>query len=597
MNKNENKLKYLISFSGNYRIFTFVGLILEVLSAVCLLVPYVYIWKFLDEIFRVYPHISQANNLELYAVYAVLYAVLGIFLNFTALMCTHYSAFHNEENMKKACVEHLTKVPLGYFNSHSSGELRKIIDMNSSQTESFLAHMLPNLVGAMVTPVVFLVLLFSFNWQLGLICIIPVIVAFLMFIPMFSGDNVSFMVKYQDCLEEMNAQAVEYLRGIPVTKTFQQSVYSFKRFHKSIVDYGHFAREYSLSTQLPMTVFTVSVNGFYILLIPAGILLAGSLVNSSFLVDFIFYIIFTPVCGSMINKIMIVSESWALASQSLDRIDGILSIEELPQASETVQLDNYNIRFDNVTFDYDKENRNKHILDHVNLEVNEGEIIALVGPSGSGKTTIANLIPRFYDVDSGSVSIGGVDVRDMDEKTLMHSISYVFQDSYLFNDTIYNNVRMASTSAAEEDVLEALSQAQCKDIIEKLPEGADTVIGSDGTYLSGGERQRIALARAILKDAPVIILDEATALADPENELQIQKALNRITYNKTVIMIAHRLSTIQNVDRIYVIADGKVCEAGNHETLLEKDGIYAKMWREYNKSVNWKVDNRGDDCD
>lgn len=588
MNKNQNKLLYLLNFSEKYKIFTFIGLILEIFSTACILTPYIYIWKFIQEIIKVYPDISNAYNLETYAINAVIFAIAGVLLNFLALMCTHYSAFKNEENMKKKTIKHLTKLPLGYYSNHTSGELRKIIDLNTSQTESFLAHMLPNLVGAVCAPVIFIILLLNFNWILGILCILPIVFAFLMLIPMFSKNNINFMKEYQKYMEDMNSEATEYFRGIPVTKTFQQSVYSFKKFHKAIVNYGHCAKSYSLSTQLPMTLFTLSVNGFYIILIPAGILLAGSTVNSKFLTDFIFYIIFTPVCAGIINKIMMVAESWETASQSIDKIENILNIKPLEEAVDPQEPEDYSIEFENVNFDYNKKNRGKHILNNINLSIKEHEKIALVGPSGSGKTTIAKLIPRFYDTDTGSIKIGNVNIKNMSHDRLMKSISFVFQDSYLFKDTIYNNVRMG-TEHSKKEIMEALSLARCEDIIEKLPDGINTVIGSKGTYLSGGEQQRIILARAILKDAPIIILDEATAMADPENELKIQKGINEVTKNKTVIMIAHRLSTVKNLDKIYVVDDGEITEEGNHESLIKLNGTYRDMWDNYNKSLNWKI--------
>lgn len=587
--QSNNKFIRLLNYSGNYKYLTILGLILSALSAVCLLIPFVYIWDVVNALLIVAPDFTKAQNLDVYAINAFGFAVLGIILNFFGLMCTHVSAFKNEKNMKDAAINHLLKLSLGYFSNHTSGGLRKIIDYSTSKTETFLAHQLFDLVGAVVTPIVFLILLFSFDWLLGLICLIPIILCFIFIYPMFSRESQNIMVKYQFYLEKMNAEAVEYVRGIPVTKAFQQSVFSFKNFIDAIRNYGRFSAEYSLSSQLPMTGFTVSINGFFALLIPAGILLAGSLVDVKFLANFMFYIIFTPVCAVMMNRIINVSQDWMMASYALDGIEEILNEKPLAEASNPQKPKNHSIEFDGVYFDYGSAVGDEHILNDVNFKINENETIAFVGPSGGGKTTIASLIPRFWDVNKGSIKVGEVDVRNISTEELMKNISFVFQNTTLFKDSIYNNVAIGRKGASREEVIQALSLAQCEDIIDELPDGIDTVIGSDGTYLSGGQQQRISLARAILKDAPIIILDEATALADPENEFMIQKAISQITKNKTVIMIAHRLSTVKNVDKIYVVDNGRIVEEGTHDYLVEKNNLYSRMWDEFNHSVQWKV--------
>jgi len=587
--KNKNKFIRLLNYSGNYKYLTIIGCIFSALSAICLLIPFIYIWDVVNALLAVAPDFSQAQNIGDYAFNAFFYAFLGIVLNFCGLMGTHLSAFKNEKNMKDAALNHLLKLPLGYFSNHTSGGLRKVIDFSTSKTEGFLAHNLFDLVGAIVTPIAFLVLLFSFDWILGLICLIPIILCFIFMYPMFSKESQNVMAEYQMYLEKMNGEAVEYVRGIPVTKAFQQSVYSFKNFIDAIRNYGKFSANYSLSTQLPMTAFTVSINGFFALLIPAGILLAGSVVDVKFLADFLFYVIFTPICAVMMNKIMSVSQNWMLASYALDGIEEILNEKPLVEASNPQKPQNHSIEFENVVFDYDETGSDEHILNDISLKINENDSVALVGPSGGGKTTIASLIPRFWDVKSGSIKVGNVDVRDISTRDLMENISFVFQNTRLFKDSIYNNVAIGRKGATREDVLNALSLAQCDDIIDELPQGIDTVIGSEGTYLSGGQQQRIALARAILKDAPIIILDEATALADPENEYMIQKAISEITKDKTVIMIAHRLSTVKNVDNIFVIENGRIVEEGNHKSLVESNGLYSRMWDEFNQSIQWKV--------
>lgn len=587
--KSNNKFIRLLSYSGKYKYLSIIGCLLSAVSAVCILMPFVYIWDVINALLIAAPEFIKAQNISDYAFNALFFAIMGILFNFLGLMCTHISAFRNEKNMKDITLKHLLTLPLGYFTTHSSGSLRKIIDFSTSKTEGFLAHQLFDLVGAIVTPMTFLILLFSFNWILGLICLIPIVLCFLFMIPMFTGNSQNFMFEYQKYLGEMNSQAVEYVRGIPVTKVFQQTIYSYKNFILSIKNYGKFASQYSYSTQLPMTAFTVSINGFFALLIPAGILLMGSFINVKLLSDFIFYIIFTPVCTVMMNKIMTVSQDWMIASNALDDIEKILNEKALNEPDNPKLPKNNSIEFNGVFFDYNETESDKHVLNNINLKINENETVALVGPSGGGKTTIASLIPRFWDVCEGNIKIGGVDIRDISTDVLMRNISFVFQNTTLFKDSILNNVLMGNKDSSRQDVLNALSLAQCNDIIEELPDGIDTVIGSEGTYLSGGQQQRIALARAILKDAPIIILDEATALADPENEYKIQKAISEITKNKTVILIAHRLSTIKNADKICVINEGCIVDEGKHEDLLSENGLYMEMWDEFNKSVQWKV--------
>lgn len=587
--QNKNKFIRLLNYSGNYKYLTIVGMFLSALSAICLLVPFVYIWDVVNALLAVAPDFTKAQNLDVYAINAFTFAVLGIILNFFGLMGTHLSAFKNEKNMKDAAIKHLLKLPLGYFSNHTSGGLRKIIDYSTAKTEIFLAHQLFDLTGAIVTPIVFLILLFSFDWRLGLICLIPIILCFVFMYPMFSKESRNSMEKYEKYLEEMNGEAVEYVRGIPVTKAFQQSIYSFKNFINAIKNYGKFSAEYSMSTHIPMTAFTVSINGFFALLIPAGILLAGSVVDVKFFANFMFYIIFTPICAVMMMKIMTVSQDWMLASCALDSIEAILNENPLVDPINPQKPKNHSIEFEGVYFDYENADGDEHILNDVNLKINENETVALVGPSGGGKTTIASLIPRFWDVNQGSIKVGDVDVRSISTKELMKNISFVFQNTTLFKDSIYNNVAIGRKGASRDDVKKALSLTQCDDIIDELPDGINTIIGSEGTYLSGGQQQRIALARAVLKDAPIIILDEATALADPENEYLIQKAISEITKDKTVIMIAHRLSSVKNVDKIYVVENGRIVEEGNHHTLIDSGGIYSRMWDEFNQSIQWKV--------
>ncbi len=582
----------LLNYSGKYKYLSILGCVLSAISAVLLLIPFVYIYQIIEQLLTTIPNYNSALIQNL-AFMALIFGVCGLLTNFIALMCTHFSAFENEKNMKNAALDHLIKLPLGYFSTHTSGSLRKIIEYSTSQTESFLAHLLPDMVAAFTTPVVFLILLFYFDWKLGIVCIIPLIVAFISISRMFTAEHTDFMMQYQTHLEKMNSEAVEYLRGIPVTKTFQQTIFSYRNFHDAIINYGKFVKQYSFSMQLPMTTFTLSVHGFFILLIPIGILLCTNPLNVHTLLNLIFYMIFTPICGVMINKIMNVAQAWMTAKQALDKINEILAEETLPVTDNGKIPENNSIELNNIVFDYEKDDDSQHTIDNLSLKINEGETVALVGPSGGGKTTIAQLINRFWDVEKGSITIGGINIKEIPHNVLNDMISFVFQDSSLFKDTIYNNITMGRNYTRKE-VIDAVKEAQCEEIIEKLPNGLDTVVKEEGLYLSGGERQRITLARALLKDAPIIVLDEATAFTDPENELQVQKAINKITKNKTVLIIAHRLSTIRNVDRIFVINEGKVVESGTHEELTGSNGLFSKMWNEYNKSVEWKIDNRGE---
>lgn len=592
---NKNKFFYLLSFSGRYKYLSLIGCVLSVVAVVFAMMPFYYIWKFVDAICLAFPNINNAQNLENYAIMALTFAILNLIIYFIALTSTHLSAFHNEKNMKQAAVNHIVKLPLGYFSKNSSGKLSKIIDYSTSKTEAFLAHMLPDLVGALITPIIFLIILFYVDWLLGLICLIPIIIAFLMFIPMFGSKSQNFMDLYQKSLEDMNAEAVEYIRGMPVTKTFQQTIFSYKNFYASIKKYSKFVSEYTLSTQIPFTSFTLSINGFFALLIPAGILFTASVIDIKFLSKLIFYIIFTPFSAIMLNKIMYVSQNWMIASDAIDKIDSILNEETLDYTSNPQTPNNYDIEFKDVYFDYNNsQNPDEETLKNINFKISEGETVALVGPSGSGKSTIASLVPRFWDVNKGEITIGGVNIKDITQEELMKNVSFVFQNTRLFKDSILNNIRMGDSSISREKVLEVLNLAQCMDIIENLKDGIDTEIGKKGLYLSGGEQQRIALARALLKGAPIVILDEATALADPENELKIQKSLSEITKGKTVLVIAHRLSTIEKVDRIIVINNGEIIEEGSHNELLDLNGFYASMWEEYNKSIQWKLVNEGD---
>ncbi|OED30410.1 ABC transporter ATP-binding protein [Methanosphaera sp. WGK6] len=584
-----NTLSQLLKYSGKKKYLTILGCTLSGISAILTLTPIIYISTIITIL------LTQTNppTQELYsnAITALILMITGMIIYFIGLMCTHYSAFENEKNMKDALVKHVLNLPLGYFDTHTSGYLRKNIELSSSQTEALLAHLLPDAIGAIITTITFIVFIFYFNWKLGIICIIPIIISLIALARMFTNNSAEFMTKYHECLENMNSESIEYLRGIPVTKTFQQSIYSFKNFYNSITMYGTFVKKYTFSMQIPMTEYTLATNGFFILLIPVAIIFMTNPVDMTLIANLIFYIMLTPITGVMIMRIMTISEAYMLAKQALTKIDEITTQKTLPQPINPKTTDKHNITLDNVTFKY--KGNHENTLENINLEIKEKETIALVGPSGGGKTTLAQLIPRFYDTSNGSIKIGNINIKDLSQEDLNNKIAFVFQNHQLLQDTIYNNITM-NKKTSKDKIIEIIEKAKCTEIIEKLPNGLDTIIEKDGLYLSGGEKQRIILARALLKDAPIIILDEATAFTDPENEVEIQEALEEITQNKTVLIIAHRLSTIRNVDRIIVIDEGHIKEEGTHEELLEKEGLYNTMWQEYNKSVEWKINNKGD---
>ena len=518
---------------------------------------------------------------------AVWFAVGSIALYFAALMCTHISAFRTARNIRRAAMAHVLTLPLGFFTSSQSGRLRKLIDDNAGLTEDLLAHKLPDLAATVVTPVAAIIMLFLFDWRMGLLCLLTMALALLSMCLMMGGKNAGFFHRYQREIERMSGEAVEYVRGIPVVKMFQQTVYSFKAFYRAIQDYSDLASQYAMSCRVGQTCFLTAINGAFALLIPAALLLASGGAVRAVLVNLIFYALFAPACGAMINRIMYMSEAVMEADEAVGRLDEILGQAPMPEPETGKKPQGAAVAFDHVTFTYPGAER--PALADVSFAVQPGQVVALVGPSGGGKTTAASLIPRFWDVDQGRVLVGGADVRELDSGALMEQVAFVFQDTHLFKQSLLENIRAARPAATREQVLAAAHAAQCDDILEKLPDGLDTVVGAKGVYLSGGEAQRIALARAILKDAPIVVLDEATAFADPENEQQIQAAFEALTRNKTVLMIAHRLSTVQNADRILVLLDGKIVEQGRHGELLERGGVYAGMWADYQRSAQWKV--------
>lgn len=585
--KKESNLKRLLEYAGGYKYLTIASWILSALSALVALLPFVYIWKVIKEVLDVAPNYRDVQDLSHNGWMAVVFAVAAILIYIAALICSHLAAFRVQANMRTKAMRHIVALPMGFMDGIGSGKVRKIVYESSAATETYLAHQLPDKANALATPVGLIVLLFVFDWRLGLLSLLPVVAAFVIMSVMTGKRMAKKMEEYNNALGQMAGEAVEYVRGISVVKTFGQSVFSFRRFKEAIDNYEKWVIAYTKDLRFPMMCYTTLVNGIFAVLIAAALVMASGGVTNEFLLNLIYYIIITPIITLTLTKIMYASENKLIVADAMSRIDSILEMKPLPETDHPRHPKDNSVELSGVSFRYKDAERNA--LENISLMIKPGEHVAFVGPSGGGKTTLASIVARFWDVNSGSVKIGGVNVKEIPKEELMGTVSFVFQDSKLLKTSILENVRMAKPDASCEEILKALHDAQCDDILEKLPQGVDTVVGAKGVYLSGGEQQRISIARVMLKNAPVLILDEATAFADPDNEAKVQAAFSVLAKGKTVLMIAHRLSTVTGADRIVVIRDGKIEDTGTHGQLKDKDGLYAEMWRQYNKAAKWKV--------
>lgn len=585
--KKQSNLSRLLDYAGTYRILTYLSWVLAAAGALLALAPFGYIWRILKEVIEVAPQYENAVHVTQYGWMAVAFAVVAVLTYIAGLMCSHLAAFRIATNLRLAMVKHIATLPLGAIEQFGSGKLRRTISETAGSAETYLAHQLPDQAKAMATIAGLLTLLLAFDWRLGLLSLVPVALAFAVMTSMTGKKMQEQMNQYQNALADMSGEAVEYVRGIPVVKTFGQTVFSFKKFKGTIDNYERWVIAYTKQLRWPMTFYTLAVNSVFVFLIAGAFLFASGGTDGGALLNLLFYIIITPVISLTLTKLMFMSENGMIVQDAITRIDRVLESPSLSCSNAPKHPKDSSVALDHVTFSYDDV---KNALEDISLSIGAGQTVAFVGPSGGGKSTLAALIARFFDPQSGKISIGGANVKDIDKSELMDTVSFVFQNSRLIKGSILDNVRMGKPNATDGEVLAALSAAQCMDIIEKFPDGVHTVIGSQGVYLSGGETQRLAIARAMLKNAPVLILDEATAFAYPDNETKVQMAFNALAKGRTVIMIAHRLSTVVNADRIYVLKEGRLAESGSFAELSRQaDSLFGTMWRDYQQSVQWKV--------
>lgn len=593
--KSKTGLARCMELASDRKGLIFLSALLSSLAAIASFIPYIAVYFMIREILNVFPDLVQLDmgRIMNYGWLALAGIVANILLYFLAIFSSHIAAFGTLYDLKVLFADHITKIPLGYHLTIGSGRLRKIMDENIESVEGFIAHQFPDFVASITAPIVMVIILFVVDWRFGLASLAGIILAFIAeFIGFGSGAMKENMGKYQKASEEMNNASVEYVRGMSVVKAFNQTASSFKKLQEAISGYTEWVLKFTLGWQNCMPAFTTIINNIYLILVPVGILIGSNTSNfKEFSMKFIFYLLFVPAIAGVLNKIMYISESFMQIDGNVARMDEILNIPEMPETANPQKPQGEDVVFDHVSFTYTGNNEEK-ALESVSFAAKQGQITAIVGPSGGGKSTIANLISRFWDVTDGKITIGGVDLRDMAQNDLMRQVSFVFQDIFLFKQSILDNIRMGNRNATEEQVIAAAKAAQCHEFISKLPEGYHTVVGTKGVHLSGGERQRIAIARAIIKDSPIIVLDEATAFSDPENEYLIQKAFEKLMQNKTVIIIAHRLSTIRNADKIIVMEKGQIVESGKHDDLVAAGGRYFQMWNHYTEAINWKLNGK-----
>ena len=580
---NFDHMKLIGQYAGGHKKLITLGRCIAAISAIMTIIPFYDLWK----IIRIAVNGEDTDDISFYAWQAVLLTVGALLVYITALLCTHIAAFRIQANMRSALMRKIITLPLGVFDEDGTGKIRRIVNDSTAATETYIAHNLPDKVVAAITPVGLIVLILAFNWKIGLICMIPAVLGFVCMMSMMGKDMQEKMKEYQNSLETMSSEANEYVRGIPVVKTFGQTIFSFKRFKAAIDSYGKWTTDYTMHLRFPMMGFMTCINAVFIFIVIAAYLFTRDGVLNSDILDIMYYIIVTPLVTVTLTKIAYSGEAEMTLIDAMKRVEGIMQMEPLEESGKAENVKDNSIELDRVTYRYKDATRDA--LSNVSLNIKQGEHVAFVGPSGSGKTTLAELIVRFFDVTSGEIKVGGVNIKDLPQKKLMDMVSFVFQDSRLIKDSIFENVKMSKPNASREEVMKALEKAQCMDIINKLPNGIDTVIGEKGTYLSGGEQQRITIARAVLKDSPILILDEATVFADPDNEAKVQAAFEELSKDKTLIMIAHRLSTVVNADKIFVLDDGKLVESGKHEELMANNGLYRRLFDEYSKSIDWKV--------